>query len=70
MTNEDFKNAVVEFLNETGMSATAFGTKAKNDPSFYNRIMSGQEVKEKGKERVLKFMEQYKENSDGKETSC
>lgn len=70
MTNNEFKNAVEEFVKRTGMSATSFGIKAKNDPSFYNRIMSGQEVKEKGKERVLKFMEQYKENSDGKETSC
>lgn len=61
MTNLEFKNAVIEFLQETGMSATAFGVKAKNDPSFYSRIMAGQEVKEKGKERVIAFMEQYRE---------
>ena len=69
MTNNEFKNAVEDFVKRTGMSATSFGIKAKNDPCFYSRVMSGQEVKEEGKNRVLAFMEQYKENSD-EETSC
>lgn len=64
MTNNEFKNAVEDFVKRTGMSATSFGIKAKNDPCFYSRVMSGQEVKEEGKNRVLAFMEQYKENNN------
>ena len=64
MTNNEFKNAVEDFVKRTGMSATSFGIKAKNDPCFYSRVMSGQEVKEEGKNRVLAFMEQYKEQNN------
>ena len=64
MTNNEFKNAVEDFVKRTGMSATSFGIKAKNDPCFYSRVMSGQEVKEEGKNRVLAFMEQYKEQTN------
>lgn len=60
VTNEEFKNIITAFLNETGMSQTAFGIQAKNDPSFYSRIMSGQEVKEGGKQQVLDFINNYK----------
>jgi predicted transcriptional regulator len=61
ISNEEFKNVVSDFLEKTGMAASAFGKQAKNDPSFVSRIMSGQEVKESGKEKILDFIENYKE---------
>ncbi len=60
VSNEDFKKIVSDFLKETGMSPTSFGMKAKNDPSFYSRLMAGQEVKECGKNQVLNFINNYK----------
>ncbi|MBQ5783611.1 MAG: hypothetical protein IIW11_01320 [Bacteroidales bacterium] len=61
VSNEEFKNIVSDFLEKTGMSASSFGLQAKNDPSFVFRIMSGQEVKEDGKNRVLDFINNYKQ---------
>lgn len=59
MTNEEFKKCIIEFLKKTGMAPTTFGLKAKNDPNFVFRIMSGQECREKGRERVLNFINNY-----------
>ena len=61
VTNEEFKNIISDFLKKTGMPASSFGTQAKNDPNFVFRIMSGQEVKEEGKLRVLDFINNYKQ---------
>ena len=61
ISNEELKNVVSDFLEKTGMAASSFGKQAKNDPSFVSRIMSGQEVKESGKEKILDFIENYKE---------
>ena len=61
ISNEELKNVVSDFLEKTGMAASAFGKQAKNDPSLVSRIMSGQEVKESGKEKILDFIENYKE---------
>ncbi len=64
VSNEEFKNIVTAFLNRTGLSQTAFGIRAKNDPSFYSRIMSGQEVKESGKQQVLDFINNYEKGKN------
>ena len=64
ITNEELKKVVSDFLKETGMSASTFGKKAKNDPSFVFRIMGGQEVKESGKEKILDFINNYSEEKN------
>lgn len=63
VTNEEFRNIVSDFLQKTGMSATSFGTQAKNDPCFVFRIMNGQEVKEDGKIKVLEFINNYEQEA-------
>ena len=60
VTNEEFKKIVSDFLERTGIPASTFGIQAKNDPNFVFRVMSGQEVKEEGKLRVLDFINNYK----------
>lgn len=59
ITNEEFKKEITDFLAQTGMSPTIFGKKVKKDPSFYCRVMKGQEVKEEGKRKVLEFMKSF-----------
>ena len=59
VTNEEFKNIISDFLQTSNMSASSFGKQVKNDPCFVFRVMSGQEVKEEGKHRVLDFINNY-----------
>lgn len=61
ITNKELKQVVSDFLKKTGMSASTFGKKAKNDPNLVFRIMGGQEVKESGKEKILDFINNYQE---------
>lgn len=61
ISNKEFQDKINLFLSETGMSATAFGIKAKNDPRFVSRVLGGQEVKEDGKKRVIDFIDSYKQ---------
>lgn len=60
LSNSEFKKKISDFLQETGMAPTTFGTKAKNDPSFVARVMSGQSVNEEGKKKVIAFIDSYK----------
>lgn len=59
ISNGELKNKVSEFLETTGMSRTKFGILAKNDPNFVFRLLSGQDVRESGKIKVLKFIENF-----------
>ena len=53
-------NQIEDFLKSTGMSATAFGTKALNDPPFVAQLRAGRDIKYSTGERVRAFMEQYR----------
>lgn len=59
ISNDEFKQVVLNFLEEHNMPPTEFGWKSKKDPSLVSRILSGQEVRESGKERVLNFINNY-----------
>ena len=59
ISNYEFREKIFVFINKTGMSATRFGTKSMKDPSFVFRLVKGREVRERGKLRVLSFMENY-----------
>ena len=69
MTKEDFKKTITDFIENTGMSATAFGLAAANNPNFVFDINKGRECREETQARILNFINNYKENSD-EETSC
>lgn len=44
------------FLNRTGMSATAFGAKALNDPPFVQQLRDGRDPKMSTVDRIRDFM--------------
>lgn len=44
------------FLSEQGMSATAFGQKALNDPPFVQQLRGGRDPKLSTAERCREFM--------------
>ena len=44
------------FLLATGMSATAFGARALNDPPFVQQLRTGRDIKMSTAEKVRKFM--------------
>lgn len=47
------------FLERTGMSQTAFGTQALNDPPFVQQLRDGRDIKMSTGERVRAFMENW-----------
>lgn len=47
------------FLADTGMSATAFGTKVLNDPPFVQQLRSGRDPKLSTAERIRSFIKEY-----------
>lgn len=46
------------FLDRTGMSRSAFGRGAINDPSLIPDLESNRELRTRNRERVLQFMAQ------------
>lgn len=67
ISNYEFREKIFDFLNKTGLSATRFGAKAMNDPTFVFRLVKGREVRECGKLRVLSFMENYEKGVNRKD---
>lgn len=59
LSNEELRQEIKKFLENTGMSPTEFGMKSKNDPSLIKRLENGQDIRESGKIRILAFMAQY-----------
>ena len=57
----EFLEKIEEFLNRTGMSATNLGTKAINSPAFVFDVRNGRQCLDSTKEKVLDFIENYKE---------
>lgn len=61
MRKSDFLKRVEDFLEKTKMSPTAFGTRAKAEPNFVFTLRAGRECREDVQERVIEFMDNYKE---------
>ncbi len=53
-----------DFLEETKMSPTAFGVKAKAEPNFVFTLRAGRECREDVQERVTEFMDNYKKDQN------
>ena len=64
MTKEEFKNKILGFIEQTGMSATSFGLAAANNPNFVFDINKGRECREATQERVLAFINRYEEQKN------
>ena len=64
MTKEEFKNKILGFIEQTGMSATSFGLAATNNPKFVFDIKEGRECREATQEKVLTFINNYKEQTN------
>lgn len=47
---------IEQHLRRTGMSPTAFGTAALNDPALLNDLRNGRELRLATRERVLAFI--------------
>lgn len=48
------------FLKASGMSATAFGTQALNDPAFVQDLRDGRDPKLSTADRIREFMRTWK----------
>lgn len=47
---------IERFLAATGMTPTAFGQRALNDPTFVHELRHGRECRSTTRDRVVKFM--------------
>ena len=66
MTLEDqFISRVSAFLGRTGLSPTAFGTKAVGDPNFMRQIGRGRSPSLRTADRVLAFIAEQDGASGG-----
>jgi len=57
LTAQEFRNEIETFLAKTGMSATAFGRAAVNDPNFVGDLANGRTPSLRLVERISKFMD-------------
>lgn len=48
---------IEQYLRRTGVSATAFGVAALNDPALVNDLRNGRELRSTTRERVLAYIE-------------
>ena len=56
----EFIRRIELFLKRTGMSPTVFGLKATKNPNFVFRIRSGGQCLDSTKDKVLKFINNYR----------
>lgn len=56
----EFLRRIELFLKKTGMSPTVFGLKATKNPNFVFRIRSGGQCLDSTKDKVLKFINNYR----------
>jgi hypothetical protein len=57
----EFLKKIEEFLASSGMSATNFGIKAMNNPTFVFDIRNGRQCLDSTKDKVLDFINNYKQ---------
>lgn len=62
----EFIKKIEDFLRKTKMSATTLGLKATKNPNFVFRIRSGAQCLDSTKEKVLNFINTYKEKQSWK----
>lgn len=55
----DLLNEIEDFLKSSGMSATAFGTAALNDPPFVQQLRNGRDIKMSTAERIRAFIREW-----------
>lgn len=55
----DLLNEIEDFLKSSGMSATAFGQRALNDPPFVQQLRDGRDPKMSTAERVRAFIRDW-----------
>lgn len=53
---------IENFLDASGMSPTAFGSEALNDPPFVSQLRQGRDVKVSTADRVRAFIQAYRPN--------
>lgn len=63
---DDFEYEIEAFIERAGMTATAFGVEAVNDPSFVFRVRRGRNVKADTIDRVRAFMAAHRKRAKGK----
>lgn len=61
--SERLKQRIDEFLAETGMSATEFGTRVMNDTSLYTRIKRGRPINTTTIDIIEQLMRTYDESN-------
>jgi hypothetical protein len=54
--NDPLLRAIEAFLGESGLSATAFGMRAMNDPRFVHEMRGGREVRRATRARVAAYI--------------
>lgn len=59
MQKDDFRKEVEDFINQTGISETAFGILALKQPNFVFQLKEGRECREATQEKVFEFMTHY-----------
>lgn len=52
------------FLALTGMTATAFGQRALNDPTLVHELRRGRECKRATRARIVEFIERQQRGAD------
>jgi hypothetical protein len=58
--HQELLYAIEAFLVHHDMSATAFGSLSLNDPAFVQRLRGGREPRFAVREKVWKFMREYR----------
>lgn len=53
---------IEEFLGQSGMTSTAFGHKALNDPTLVHELRKGRECKRATRARIIEFIEAERAN--------
>ena len=62
MQKDEFRKVVEDFIRDTKMSETSFGTLALKQPNFVFQLKDGRECREATQEKVLDFIENYKKD--------
>jgi hypothetical protein len=60
--------AIELFLEASGMTATAFGVRALNDPTLVHEMRNGRECKRTTRARILEFIEAEKAKASGSQS--
>lgn len=61
MTKKEFLQTIEDFLSRTDMAPSTLGMKVFGDPNFVFRLRDGRECREETQNRILNFINTYKE---------